>query len=506
MYRFNFATDQINEIIVQGAKNRLTDEEFVANEIMRFLQSNRRKDMIDGEKYFRGKHDILHRQRTMIGADGKIEKVDNLPNNRIVDNQYKKMVNQKVNYLLGQPITVQSDNEQYAKIVKQFFDKSFMRQIKNVGRDSLNCGIGWLFLHYDENGEFTFKRLKPYEIIAGWKDEEHTVLDYAIRIYEMIVYDGKLEKVVQKVEVYDDSGIHRFILEDTRLIPDEKPHEPYFTVFDGNIEQAFNWSQIPMIPFKYNSEEIPLIKGVKSLQDGLNLILSNFQNNMEEDARNTILVLVNYDGENLAEFRKNLSTYGAVKLKTVDGAAGDLRTLQVEVNADNYRAIIEIFKKAIIENAMGYDAKDDRLGGNANQLNIMSMYSDIDLDANEMETEYQASFDELIYFIDLHIANTGAGDFEGEPIDVIFNRDMLISESEVITNIQNSVGILSEETLIAQHPWVDDPQAELQRVQDEKAEAQKQAMGGYDGAFNPAVNADNNGLVTKNPQTAVDSG
>ena len=84
---------------------------------------------------------------------------------------------------------------------------------------------------------------------------------------------------------------------------------------------------------------------VKSLQDGLNLITSNFQNVMEEDTRNTILVLVNYDGEKLGDFRRNLAQYGAVKVRTVDGAPGDLKTLQVEVNADNYKAIIEILQR-----------------------------------------------------------------------------------------------------------------------------------------------------------------
>ena len=472
LFRFNFVDqDQISEIVKQGARDRLTDEEFIVSEIRRFLASKRRKDMLDGENYFKGQHDILHRKRMVIGAGGELEEVKNLPNNRIVDNQYKKMVSQKVNYLLGQPLSAQSDNEQYVKVVKSYFDKKFLRLIKNVGRDSLNCGIGWLFLHYNQEGEFVFKRIRPYEVIPGWRDEGHTVLDYAIRIYEAIVYEGKTEKIVQKVEVYDESGIHRFILDSgNRLTPNSdhgKAHEPYFSIIDGDTEEAFNWTKIPLIPFKFNPEEIPLIRDVKSLQDGLNLIVSNFQNNMEEDARNTLLVLVNYDGENLAEFRRNLSTYGAVKVKTVDGSSGDLRTLQIEVKAENYRVIIEIFKKAIIENARGYDAKDDRIGSNANQLNIMSMYSDIDLDANEMETEYQASFEELLYFINLHMANTGAGDYEGEQIEVIFNRDMLISETDIINNIKNSVGILSDETLIAQHPWVNDPLTELERKKQE---------------------------------------
>jgi SPP1 family phage portal protein len=192
---------------------------------------------------------------------------------------------------------------------------------------------------------------------------------------------------------------------------------------------------------------------------------------------------VNYDGENLGEFRKNLATYGAVKVKTVDGAAGDLKTLQIEVNAENYKAIIEIFKKAIIENAMGYDAKDDRLSGNPNQMNIQSMYSDIDLDANEMETEFQASFEELLWFINMHLYNVGLGDFETEDVEVIFNRDILINESEGIDNVNKSVGALSDETLVANHPWVDDPQKELERKQEEK----EAAMNEYQNAFNPVV-------------------
>ena len=480
-FRFNLITDQIKELITEGAKNRLTDEEFIITEIRRFLASKRRKDMLDGERYYRGEHDILHRERKVINEHGDLEKVENLPNNRIVDNQYKKMVNQKNNYLIGQPISVQSGNAQYAKILVHFIDKKFLRRLKMVGQDSLNSGIGWLFVHYDEDGKLAFKRLKPYEVIPGWKDEDHTVLDYAIRIYEVIAFEGKNEQVLQKVEVYDSEGISRFTLNGSRLIPDEVPHESYFTITDENGAQDFNWSQIPLVPFKANSEEMPLIQNIKSLQDGLNLILSNFQNSMEEDVRNTIMVLVNYDGTELAQFRQNLAQFGVVKVTTVEGVPGDLRTLQIEVNAENYKAILELFKKAIIENAMGYDAKDDRLGGNANQLNIMSMYSDIDLDANGTETEYQASFEQILYFINLHLANTGAGDFEQEEIEVIFNRDMMISEAEVIDNIQKSVGLLSDETLVAQHPWVDDPLAEIERKKAEK----EQFIDEYDNAFTP---------------------
>jgi SPP1 family phage portal protein len=187
----------------------------------------------------------------------------------------------------------------------------------------------------------------------------------------------------------------------------------------------------------------------------------------------------NYDGENLAEFRYNLAAYGAVKVKTIDGAAGGVQTLQIEVNAENYKTLLELLKKALIENAMGYDAKDDRMAGNPNQMNILSMYSDIDLDASGMETEWQASFEDLLFFVNAHLANTGQGDFSGEEIEIVFDRNMIMNENEKIQGVMASVGLLSEKTLMSQHPYVIDVEKEIEAVTKEK----QQQIDEYQDAF-----------------------
>ena len=225
---------------------------------------------------------------------------------------------------------------------------------------------------------------------------------------------------------------------------------------------------------------------VKELQDAINTMISDFENNMQEDARNTILILKNYDGQDLGEFRRNLAAYGAVKVRE----DGGVTTLTVEVKAENYKAILELLKKALINNARGYDAKDDRMGNNPNQMNIQSMYSDIDLDANGMETEFQAAFEELLWFINQDMANKGVGDFEQEEITVIFNRDILINESEAIDNCAKSQGIVSDETIVEQHPWTKDADAELERLKKEKEEK----MADYMGAFpqTPPTGSSNN--------------
>lgn len=463
---------RVSNFIYDGAKANMSDLDFLEKEIARWKSSPKRIMQIKGFLYYDNEHDILRRKRTMIGDDGSLQVVENLPNNRVVDNQYAKMVNQKSNYLFGKPFTINGQNERYVELLKKVFNKSFMRTIKNSGKAAYNGGMCWLYPYYDNAGHFDFRLFPSYEILPFWKDSEHTLLDFAIRLYPTIAYKWSTPVIVEKVEIYDLSGVHKFILNNGKLIPDGENGEAEcchvnMVDADGNIN-GINWSRVPLIPLKANESETPLLKKVKSLQDGINVMLSDFENNMQEDARNTILVLKNYDGTNLGEFRKNLATYGAVKVRYDGETKGGVETLEITVNADNYKTIVEIFKKALIENAMGYDAKDDRLSGNPNQMNILSMYSDIDIDANDTETEYQAAFEEILWFVNAHLANAGYGNFENEQVEIKFNRDILMNESEYITNCQNSVGIISDETIISKHPWVNDPKQEMERIEKQK--------------------------------------
>ena len=441
-------------------KNLETNVRYLEYIITQFINSKKRYEMLTGERYYRGIHDILFRKREIIGEGGKLQEVDNLPNNQRIDNQYEKLVDQKINYLLGKPITFYSENEEYQKHLSQIFNSDFFRIIKKLGEDSINNGIAWLYPHYDSNGDFLFRVFEPTEILPVWRDEAHTILEFVIRVFIVQEWTGNCLEDVEKVEVYGVNGIEKYGYRYGSL--KYEGHEDYFV----SEENGYNWAKIPFIPFKFNSLEKPLIKRVKTLQDGLNKIISTFENNLDEDPRNTILILKNYDGQNLGEFRKNLAEIGAVKVK----ADGGVESLSIEVNPENYTALLKIFKDAIIENGRGFNAKDDRLGNNPNEMNIQSMYADIDLDASGMETEFRVGLEKLIYFINLHLFNTGTGDFEKEEVDIIFNKDILVNEAQTIDNCAKSLGLLSEETILSQHPWVKDVKAEIDRKRKEEKE------------------------------------
>lgn len=465
-------------------KNKpLSELEYFALELTAWKASPERQEQLDGDRYYSGDHDILQRIRTAIGNDGDLVPVPNLPNNRIIDNQYAKHIDQKKNYLFGQPISFDCENKTYADKLAKVLGKKFMRALKNAGCEALNGGISWLYPYYDKNGELAFRVFSSYEIKPFWNDSAHTDLDMALRCYPVEVYIGTTKKVIEKVDVFKIDGVKTYIFDGGRLFEDPAAKgDSYVTVTDAKGKaEKFNWARIPLIPIKCNAKEIPLIRRARQLQDAINSIMSDFVNNMQEDVRNTILVLKNYDGTDLGEFRKNLMTYGTIKVRSVEGQQGGVDTLTIEVNAENYKTILSCLKKALIENMRSYDAKDDRMSNNPNQMNIQSMYADIDLDANDMETELQAAFEDILWFVNTHLANTGEGNFQNEEVNVIFNRDILINESEAIDNCAKSVGIISNETIVGMHPWIDDPTKELERLADEKVEAE--AADPYRGAF-----------------------
>lgn len=196
MLQFGMETKRINDIVTAGAENKVSDMEFLQRELQKFIMSPARKHMIDGDLYYDYEHAIKQKRRMVIGEGGVMKEDVHLPNNRFTDNQYGNMVDQKVNYLLSKPITFKTENVAYSDALKQVFNKRFHRTLKNLGKDSYNGGIGWLYVYYDEQGEFRIKKFHPWEVLPFWKDDDHTELDFAVRVYDVEVYEGAIEKII----------------------------------------------------------------------------------------------------------------------------------------------------------------------------------------------------------------------------------------------------------------------------------------------------------------------
>jgi SPP1 family phage portal protein len=466
----------ISEIIEANAP--LTLEQIIKLEIDEWKASPGLKLMQQGRNYYKADHDIKDRKRLVIGEGGALVENRNLSNRKLIHTFIRKLVDQKVGYLLSKELSIQTENEEYGELLGEVFDKKFLRMLKNIGKDAINAGIAWVQVYYDEEGNLSFKRHQPEEIIPLWKDGAHTELDALVRVYDVDYYIGPKKHVVTKVEFWDATGVRRYMLNapglvagSSGLIPDTEAGEysSHFVAQTGDTETPLNWERIPFIAFKYNDDEIPLIKILQSLVDEYDLQTSDNANNLA-DVPNAIYVIKDYDGTDLGEFRQNLTAYRAVKTT----GEGGVDTLELELNPEALEKHLDRLRKDIYEFGRGVDTQSEKIGSSPSGIALRFLYSDLDMDANDIENEFQAALEQLLWFVNQHIANTTEKDFSDESVDFIFNRDIVINETEAVTNVKNSVGVISDKTLVSNHPFVTDSAEELKRLSKQKKDELKQ--------------------------------
>lgn len=450
------------QVLSELSKGIMTDEQLLAAIVKDWETSDKRKLMVLGERYYRTKMDIEKKQQDITWRS----------NQKLAHDFVKKLVNQKVGYLLSKEPTIATENKQYREIMKDMFDKRLLKTIKNLGKEAINKGIAFLYVYIDEKGELSFKKIPSEQIIPFWKDNDHEEMVAFIRVYEEVVYTNTQKKKQKKVEYHHPKGIRYYVLQADSLVPDVLAGVETNYHFTIN-EKPYLWERMPLIAFKYNEEEQPLIDCIKSLVDDYNLQAS-VNADLLADIPNFIYKLVNYGGVELQEFLNDLNQYRAVKLDE----NGDVDKLQADLQTDAVEKELLRIRKAIYEFGRGVDTQDENLG-NASGVALRYRYSDLDMDCNILETEFQSSLEQLIWFIDQYLLMTGKGDFTNEPISIIFNRDIIINESEVIANCQASVGILDDQTIRENHPWYTEQVEERLK----KQQQQEQMYNGYQGAF-----------------------
>ena len=427
-------------------------KKYLENKISAFALS--KEKMETGINYYHYRQSIDDKKRAVIGKNGKLVEVRNLPNTIIKDNQYSRALDQKRAYVLSRKpniSTVGEENLTAVDYATKFINNRFMRTLNQIATDSYNCAVGWLYI-YTDGKDIKYQRMNPLTVIPEWSNDNHDSLDAVIRMVDKQEVEGDEIVTRHYVYLYMLDGIKIFEYKGGKV--DFIKNENYLER-NGEI---YSYKKLPFVYFK-QPHEIALLDRVRCLQDALNLLLSNYADNMFENPMNSILILKNYEGEDLGEFREKLAQYAAVKVRTADGSQGGVDTLQIEVNAENYKVIIEIIRKAIAHNARSLYLDNDRTTTAPNSLNIKSMYSDMELDANDLELEFTASFEYLFDWI----SDVVKIDFSN--LEIKFKRSIMVNDESTVEMIRDSQGIISDETLRAIHPFVDDVQEENERME-----------------------------------------
>lgn len=500
-------------------------DKFLSKIIDEWEASEEYKEMLIGKRYYQNKNDILEKKRYRPNRAGVKVEDEKLNNSKESHSYLRKLVKQKSNYIFSKPFNIDSDNKEYAdKVMTDYFDKKFKRALKRIGEDAIQTGIAWIQVYYDEEGTLSFKRIPAEQVIPMWRDIDHTELDGVIRIIPERIYQDEKVIDIREVEFYIGPYVYRYIIKENKWekakednnsnqhfvisIPEVELGEPNEEGIreekekvDENGELVYkdivvSWDRIPFVPFKYNSDEIPLIRFVKSLIDDYDKITST-TSDIIIDVPNSIKVVRNYDGQDLGELAENIYTYRMVKVSD----DGNITSLDTDLDITPTVSQLDRIRKDIYDMGQGVDTQNEETGDKSG-VALKFLYSDLDLDCNGMITEFKYGLEQLLFFIDVDLEIKGKGDYFDEEVEFVFNTDGIINEKEVIENIKNSMDLLPEELLIRQHPYVDDPIKVMEDLKKEEEEAQKKTEEIFNQGFNNKPHTHDNHNHDKDPNKA----
>ncbi len=439
--------------------NQTLNEARIVNLIYDFNNSHQRKWMLDGARYFEVENDIKGRVQ---GSNSKWK-----ANNKLAHAKYHNMVDEKVSYLLSRPYSLDGEDDNYLDKLKDVLGKRFQYNLASLGYEASNKGIAWLQVYIDQQGKFKTMMIPSEQCIPLWKDNSHEELEAMIRVYNTEVWKGNNREKVTNVEVWTEYDVRYYKLESQTLIPYvHLNHDDNGPIAHYQKNGAWtSWGVVPFIPFKNNRFEICDLKFVKSLIDAYDMTRSEAANYVEE-VKNLIFILKGYGGADLDEFMSDLLRYRAVKTDE----DGGVDTLTPEMDITALREHYEQLKRDIIEDGQSVNKDLDKFGSAPSGVALKFMYAALDLKCNALEVEFKLGFEKLLHFINIYL-NESCDVCETSEVEIIFNRDMEINETEVIENCKNSVGIISDKTIITNHPWIKDVEAEIEELESQEEKA-----------------------------------
>lgn len=417
--------------------------------IKRIIANDKKRveKILSEKKYYKVENDILD-----TGVRPKDAGNDPLRNadNRIAHNFHQLLVDEKASYMFTYPVIfdVENDKDINSKVNKTLGD-DFNRKSKNLCIEASNVGCSWLHCWISNSSElkkeFKYELVNTEEIIPIYGNGLERALNSLIRYYSVSEdVEGQIDN--QKfyyIEYWTKDTMERWKFKDS-YTGDEVVEE------HESIEHPFG--SVPFIEFANNSLKTSDLSKYKALIDLYDKVKSGFANDLE-DIQQVIYILENYGGENLGEFLGDLKRYKAVKTENDgSGGGGGVKTLQIEIPVEARKVILEMLKKQIYESGQGLQ-QDVESVGNASGVALKFFYRKLELKSGLLQTEFESSYNKLVKAILKFLSID-----ENKNISQTWTRNMISNDLENAQIAQVSKGIIPDELIWRNHPWVDNPE------------------------------------------------
>lgn len=484
------ATD--DEIIKTVLKNAREDPEYLA--------------ACEGLRYYRGMQDILQKdfRETVVYEEDENSPADikrggvkiineNNSNHHNVHNFHALMVDQKVAYILGKPlsVSVEGANDGAGGVdesLKAFedavtavtSDEAFVDMLPDLATNASNCIVGWLHVYYSAAGKLCFVVIPTTECIACRDMSYQQVITDFFRHYKITVVQNGTEAERERVEWWTATGVKRYVENDAGefVLESNSPHWYNEQIInDERVSvEAKSWGRIPFVPLYNNSAHQTDLSRIKGLLDAYNLISSASTNN-QIDLVELYWMIQGYGGETAKAIQQKLQINKAV---SISDPSGKISAEQVTLNVTERLAWLDMLRRDIYHIGRGIDMNDEKLGSAPSGVSLKFRYTLLDLKADPLVSKLKVMLKELSWFITQDINLKNGTDYDYTLIKYDVHKSMIVNDAETVDIIQKSQGLVPDKMLLAKHPFVDDVAQAYEELQKQREENAKMFIGDDD--------------------------
>ena len=398
-------------------------------------------------EYYLGKDENIMNRSLLFLTNGGIAIDRFKANNKVPSEFFKKIVQQKVSYLLGNGLTIDDK-------IKDKLGKKFDITLQRAGRSSSFGAVSFVYFYVDGD-KLSQRDFSILEFVPVW-DEDTGELVAGIRYW-------KLDKTSPlHFEFYELDGVTEYKKDNKNGIVVVKEKQDYIEkVFtDSTGKQKIgsqNFNMFPVIPLWNNDiKTSDFTTALKSKIDLYDIVLSDFGNNLE-DNNDVYWVIKNYQGQTPEEFLQQFKQY---KMLRVQGD-GDAKPQSFETPYQARQVALDIIKQEIYKQSMALDTSI-LAGGSLTNIAIKANMVDLGLKCDEFEFNVLDFIDNVLALIKEYF-NIDIGQAEPK-----FIRRDLINDTEIIQNIMTMRSDISHKTALSLNPYIENVDEELREIETER--------------------------------------
>lgn len=444
-----------NQMLMEGAYVTkegmyLSASDEISSAVLKaFINDNESKKTAyqKNRKLYSGEHSILSEPGDPHSAR---------PDNRLVSNWANYIVDTYVGYFIGKPPKISLDESASNEHLQNWLnDNSFVDKLTEIAKQVAVYGRSYMLAYQDENSDTKMTVVAP---------------DEGFMIYDMTINHAPIAFVHYQ---YFNNEMTGELYKQNRVMEFDN---------SGKTTKTTNslFASVPAVEFYANTERLSLIGKVSTLINEYDSVLSRKANQVDyfDQAYLKILGVPLQRDENTGEPILDLGNNKVLYSPDPEAAHGVVDFISKPDGDNMQENMLNRLKDDIFQASMVANLNDEAFLGNSSGVAIRYKLLPMQNQASVEERKFTIALRNLLGTI-LGLGKViGTADAQTirEDLKFQFMRNIPFDIDNEAQAASTMNGIVSKETQLSTLSFVDDPKAEIKRIQDEQAEQVKQAV------------------------------